>query len=158
MANADPRWLTQREQSAWRAFLRAHSLLLARLHRQLQADAGLSLSDYEVLAYLSESADGRLRVFELGAGMQWEKSRLSHHLRRMEQRGLVARADCPTDARGAFVVLTDQSRRAIELAAPLHVEEVRRSFVEPLTRAQLDSVMTIAQALIDAADDGADGE
>lgn len=151
MAKA-PKWLTPREQDAWRAFIRAHSLLLARLHRQLQADAGLSLSDYEVLAHLSESASGRLRVFELGAALQWEKSRVSHQLRRMEQRGLISRAECPTDGRGAFVALTGAGRRAVELAAPLHVEEVRRSFVEPLTAEQLDALAGITETLVTALD------
>lgn len=142
------RWLTGREQRAWRAFLRAHALLLAHLNRQLQADSGLSLSDYEVLVNLSEAPERRLRVFELGAALQWEKSRVSHHLTRMEQRGLVAREECASDARGAYVVLTEKGREAIRGAAPRHVEEVRRWFLEPLSPEQLDGVADAAEAIV----------
>lgn len=142
------RWLTPAEQRAWRAFLRAHTLLIGRLNRQLQAESGLSLSDYEVLVNLSEAPERRLRVFELGAAMQWEKSRVSHHLTRMQQRGLVVREECASDARGAVVVLTEEGRRAIESAAPRHVDEVRQWFVEPLSSDQLDDLAGAAEAIV----------
>ena len=141
-------WLTEPEHRAWRAFVRAHALLGARLNRELQQESGLSGSDYEVLVHLSEADGGMLRPFELGGALQWEKSRVSHQLTRMEQRGLVERRDCPTDARGSYIVLTKQGRRAVEAAAPAHVEDVRRWFVEPLTRAQLESLTGAAEALI----------
>ena len=121
---AEPRWLDEREARAWRGFLRMQSEL-RRVARQLQQEAGLSAADYEVLVSLSEAPGGRLRVFELGGATQWEKSRLSHHLTRMEHRGLVRRMPCPTDNRGANVVLTD-GPSAIEAAAPRHVEHVRK--------------------------------
>ena len=113
-------WLSAPEQRAWRAFLGLHRELNARLNRQLQADSGLSLSDYEVLVVLSESDEGRMRPFELCDFLQWEQSRLSHHIRRMESRGLVSREGCTGDGRGAFVVLSDAGRKAIEAAAPSH--------------------------------------
>jgi len=114
----NPRWLDESEQRAWRSYLQMHGQLLARLNRQLQADSDLSLADYEVLVTLSEVPAGRLRPFELQRGLQWEQSRLSHQLRRMEHRGLVGREGCTDDRRGAFIVLTDAGRRAIEAAAP----------------------------------------
>src|SRR3954447_2250160 len=116
-----PKWLTDDEQRAWRGLLQMTSRLDARLNRDLQQTSGLSLADYDVLVLLTEAPDGRLRVFELVGNLQWEQSRLSHHLTRMQRRGLVAREDCTTDRRGAFIVLTDAGRDAIEKAAPGHV-------------------------------------
>ena len=120
------RWLTADEQRAWRAYLRAGSLLTARLNRLLQADCGLSLPEYEVLVRLTEAPDGRLRQFQLGSALDWEQSRLSHMLSRMSRRGFVVRQDCAGDRRGANVVLTAAGRAAIESAAPGHVAAVRR--------------------------------
>jgi DNA-binding MarR family transcriptional regulator len=120
------RWLSDAEQRAWRGLLQMTSQLEARLNRQLQESSGLSLADYDVLVPLSEAPEGRLRVFQLVSDLRWEQSRLSHQLARMQRRGLVARQDCPSDRRGAFVVLTEQGRAAIERAAPGHVETVRR--------------------------------
>jgi DNA-binding MarR family transcriptional regulator len=151
------RWLDDREQGVWRAFIQVHARLFACLARQLQRDTGLSEGDYEVLVNLSEAPEQRLRSFELSAAIQWEKSRLSHHLTRMQGRGLVDRQECPTDGRGAFVVLTAAGREAIEAAAPLHVAEVRRLFLDTLTAEQLDALGEISQALrrgLDATDCG----
>jgi DNA-binding MarR family transcriptional regulator len=120
------RWLTADEQRAWRAYLRAGSLLTARLNRMLQADCGLSLPEYEVLVQLSEAPRGKLRPFQLGLALDWEQSRLSHMLSRMSRRGFVVKQDCAGDRRGAEVVLTAAGRAAIESAAPGHVAAVRR--------------------------------
>ncbi len=143
-------WLTDDEQQIWRAYLRANELLHVRLNRQLQRDSGFSEGDYAVLVHLSESLDDRLRGYELAAAIQWEKSRLSHHLTRMERRGLVRREECPTDGRGAFVVLTDEGRRRVEDAAPRHVAEVRRLFIDALAAEQLASLGEIAEVLVAA--------
>ncbi|HEU0087837.1 MAG TPA: MarR family winged helix-turn-helix transcriptional regulator [Pseudonocardiaceae bacterium] len=131
------RWLDDGEQRAWRAYLRMHGQLTARLNRQLQAESGLSLADYEVLVHLSETPDGRLRPFELQRGLSWEQSRLSHHLTRMQHRGLIRREGCTEDGRGAFVVLTGAGRRAVEAAAPGHVDTVRKLFFDGLTGDQI---------------------
>src|SRR3546814_15343138 len=93
--------------------------------------------------FLSEAPEGRLRIFELGAQLEWEKSRLSHHLRRMEQRDLIVREECDTDRRGAFVILTPTGRVAIEGAAPKHVAEVRDAFIYALTPDQLEPIHPI---------------
>ncbi len=129
-------WLTSDEQRAWRAYLRAGSLLSSRLNRQLQADSGLSLAEYEVLVQLSEAPGGQLRPFQLGLALYWEQSRLSHLLSRMARRGFVARQDCPADRRGALVVLTGSGRAAIESAAPGHVAAVRRLVFDRMDGAQ----------------------
>src|SRR4051794_34872225 len=101
------RWLSDREQALWRAYLRMGRLLSVHLNRTLVTQTGLSEGDYAVLVNLSEVAGNRIRAFELAREMQWEKSRLSHQLTRMQARGLIRREDCPSDARGAFIALTD---------------------------------------------------
>ena len=133
------RWLTADEQRAWRAYLRAGSLLTARLNRMLQADCGLSLPEYEVLVQLSEAPQGKLRPFQLGLALDWEQSRLSHMLSRMGRRGFVVRQDCAGDRRGAEVALTAAGRAAIESAAPGHVAAVRRLVFD-----QMDSEQAVA--------------
>jgi len=153
----ETRWLNEREARAWRRFITMKAQLQARMARQLQRDSGLSEADYEVLVQLSEAPCDRQRVFELGQATQWEKSRLSHHLTRMAQRGLVARESCPTDSRGAFVVLTEAGRQAIERAAPQHVEHVRQWFIDALTPEQLDAMAEMADAVLDRLAEDGDG-
>jgi len=148
--DAQVRWLDEREQRAWRGLIRMQAQLDAHLRRSLVRDSGLSDADYDVLVHLSEAPEDRLRIFELVRALQWEKSRLSHQLRRMEQRGLLERSECPTDGRGAFVSLTPEGRAAIEAAAPRHVAEVRRHFVDVLTPEQLDVLGDIAEAVLES--------
>lgn len=124
-----------REQRAWRSYVHAHARLLAELNRRLLAGVELSIADYEVLVHLSEARDASLRIYELAEVLQWERSRLSHHVSRMERRGLVTREGCETDARGAFVVLSADGRHALEEAAPLHAADVRELFVKPAGKA-----------------------
>jgi len=118
-------WLSDDEQRVWRTYLRMSSLLPAALNRQLQQDCGLTLPEYEVLVQLSETPEHRLRPFQICEALNWEQSRLSHQLTRMERRGLVARRDCAADGRGAFVELTPAGADAIGAAAALHVATVR---------------------------------
>jgi DNA-binding MarR family transcriptional regulator len=144
----DPRWLDDRQQRAWRGYLAMQAQLQAQLNRELQADSGMSLADFDVLVALTDRPDVQMRVLELAEALQWEKSRLSHHLARMERRGLVERQDCPDDARGAFVVLTEDGRRAIERAAPSHVEAVRSLVFDGLDPQQVDTLADVAQAVL----------
>jgi DNA-binding MarR family transcriptional regulator len=143
------RWLTEEEQRAWRGLLRMTSQLNARMNRQLQDEYGISLADYEVLVVLSEAPEGRLRVFEVAGALAWEQSRVSHQLARMQRRGLITREDCPTDARGAFAVLTGAGRAAIERAAPAHVETVRQLVFDGLGRDQLIALAEITTGVLD---------
>lgn len=133
----DGPWLTDAQQQVWRQWLELGHRLPAALHRGLQAGSDLSLPDFDVLVRLSEADDGRLRHSELAAALGWERSRLSHHLRRMEARGLVAREDCADDGRGAFAVLTPAGRTAIRQAAPDHARQVRDLVFDHLTEAEL---------------------
>lgn len=130
-------WLNERQMRAWRGYRRMRLLLDLQLSRDLNRDSGLSEPDYDVLSDLSEAAGQWLRLTELADRLHWSKSRLSHHITRMEQRGLVARHDCAKDARGSFVVLTDRGRAAIEEAAPRHVASVREHFIDILTPDEL---------------------
>ena len=143
------RWLTEDEQQAWRGLLRMTSQLNARMNRQLQDEAGISLADYEVLVELSEAPQGRRRVFELASALAWEQSRVSHQLARMQRRGLIARQECPADARGAFVVLTETGRAAIEQAAPAHVETVRQLVFDGLSPDQLAALTAVSSSVLD---------
>ena len=143
------RWLTEDEQQAWRGLVQMTAQLNARMNRQLQDEAGISLADYEVLVELSEAPQGRRRVFELASALAWEQSRVSHQLARMQRRGLIARQECPADARGAFVVLTETGRAAIEQAAPAHVETVRQLVFDGLSPDQLAALTAVSSSVLD---------
>ena len=134
----EPRWLDEREQRAWRGLMAMQAGLSEYLERQLRARSGMSLADYEVLAHLSELPEGRLRSKALARLLRWEKGRLSQHLTRMQNRGLIRREPCPTDQRGAVVVITERGRALIEQAAPLHVADIRNALIDHGTPAQLD--------------------
>ncbi len=102
------------------------------MHRQLQADNGLSLSDYDILVALSNAPHGRMRVADLAAQIGWERSRVSHHLRRMCERGLTERRPSPDDGRATDAWLTSSGREAIKQAAPGHVALVQRLFFDAI--------------------------
>lgn len=146
---AEAPWLDAREQRAWRGFLDVRRELMAELNRQLTRDAGLSGADYELLVPLSEAPEGRMRPRDLGRRVVWDRSRLSHQLRRMQERGLVVREECCTDGRGAFIVLTPRGRQAIESAAPDHVRCVRQFFFDALEPAEVDSLISICDRVLD---------
>ena len=142
------RWLTAQEQHLWRGWLKLNAALASTLQRELQQEVGLSSSDYEVLVHLTDNPEGRVRVTELAGLLQWERSRVSHHIKRMERRGLVGRAECSEDGRGAFVVITPQGRAAIEEAAPGHVMAVRRLMLDALSEEEKATLATVIDKLL----------
>lgn len=144
----DHRWLEEGEERAWRALQFMQMRLEGALARQLAVDSGLSYPDYLVLVALTDRADSRMRLYELAQILGWEKSRASHQVTRMAERGLVTKEKCESDRRGAYVVLTGQGRRAIDAAAPGHVAAVRRLFVDSLTPEQLDAIGAAAEAVL----------
>jgi DNA-binding MarR family transcriptional regulator len=150
---ADIRWLSEREERAWRSLQFMQMRLEGELARQLAADTGLSYPDYLVLVALTDQPDGRMRLFEAADVLGWEKSRLSHQVGRMAGRGLVTKEKCDLDRRGAYVVITTRGRRAIEAAAPGHVAAVRRLVVDRLTPAQLDALADAADLVLAALDE-----
>jgi DNA-binding MarR family transcriptional regulator len=141
-------WLTEKQQRVWRKWLELNAQLPAALHRQLQADSGLSLQDFDVLVQLTDTADGRVRITNLAHALNWERSRLSHHIKRMEGRGLVEREECPDDGRGAFVVLTPTGRAAIERAAPEHARTVRQLVFDSLTDHELEIMAQLTDKVL----------
>jgi len=143
-------WLGAEEQRAWRTYLRMSTLLPAALNRQLQHDCGLTLPEYEVLVQLSEAPQRQLRPFQICEALNWEQSRLSHQLTRMERRGLVARQECAADGRGAFVALTPAGAEAIGVAAPQHVATVRRLVFDRLSGSQRAAFEQACATIIDA--------
>lgn len=143
------RWLTESEQRLWRAFHDMRRHLDAVIDRQL-TEAGLSSADYQLLVPLSEARPGELRARDLGRVVGWDRSRLSHQLRRMESRGLVRRGTCNTDARGTMVSLTAAGRHAVEAAAPGHVATVRRHFIDLLSPADRTALAGIFSRVTDS--------
>ncbi len=144
----EPNWLSPREDRAWGAFIHAHQQIEVRLSRRLQ-ESGLSGADYSVLAALSALDGDRMPARELCATLGWEKSRLSHQVRRMQKDGLVSREPNPADARSTMVCLLPAGRAAIEKAAPGHVEDVRRNFIDLFTPAELDILATLNERILD---------
>ena len=145
---AEPHWLDEREAHLWQAYRDLQRELRNALDRQLVRDAGLTGADYALLVPLSEAPDGLVRARDLGRLVGWDRSRISHQLRRMEQRGLVAREDCPEDARGSMVRLTPAGRCAIEAAAPNHVTTVRRFFIDQLSDDEVDTLAALFDRLL----------
>jgi DNA-binding MarR family transcriptional regulator len=140
----EPRWLDEREQRAWWAFLDLWRGLGAGMERQLTG-SGVSGADYQVLAPLAEQPDRPMRPRDLVAATGWDRSRLAHQLRRMEQRGLVTREECAGDGRGTLVRLTPAGQDALRRAAPGHVEWVRTHFIDLLTSDELDTLTAVAE-------------
>ncbi len=151
----DVRWLTEREERAWRGLQFMQMRLERELAAQLAVESGLSYPDYRVLVALTDRPDGRMRLFELGDALGWEKSRLSHHVARMANRDLVTKEPCDDDRRGAYVVVTKKGRREIVAAAPGHLAAVRRLFIDHLSPRQLDVLAEIAETILSDLDDGA---
>ncbi|MBN0039794.1 winged helix-turn-helix transcriptional regulator [Cellulosimicrobium cellulans] len=151
MSTADQnghRWLTPDEERAWRAYRRMQTVLPVALARDLARDSGLSDPDYDVLSTLSEQPGHRWQLRDLAARMLWSRSRLSHHLARMEKRGLVTREADPDDGRNAVVVLTDHGFATLQDAAPAHVESVRRHLVDLATPEELTALTALAERVV----------
>lgn len=142
-----PNWLSPDEDRAWRAFVFAQRQLVARLNQGLQK-SGLSGADYDVLVVLSGLDGGLVRARDLCTTLDWEKSRLSHQLRRMESDGLIRRELNPDDARSTIVRLLPAGRAAIEMAAPGHAADVRRNFIDLFTAAELNTLATLNERIL----------
>lgn len=126
------KWLTQDEQQAWRAWISASRLLNQKLSEVLEEKHGLSLSDYEILAWLSEAPQQRIRMSELAKHSLVSKSRLTHQIARLEADGLVTRKSCKNDGRGLYASLTKRGYNKLVKAAPDHVQSVRENLVDVL--------------------------
>ena len=141
------RWLSADEQRAWRAYVRSTKVLFDALDRQLQRDADMPHAYYEILVALSETEGRALRMSELAERTLSSRSRLSHAVARLEERGWVAREECPTDRRGQLARLTDRGFATLAAAAPGHVGAVRDHLIDVLTAEQLEQLATISNAV-----------
>jgi DNA-binding MarR family transcriptional regulator len=150
------RWLTAEQQRTWRSFLTGVQTLLSTVEGQLHRDSAIPHGYYEILVRLSE-ADGRsLRMSQLAEASTSSKSRLSHAVARLEERGWVERSDCETDRRGQFARLTDAGFAALAAAAPGHAEQVQRSLFDLITPEQAEQLGTIMAAIAAANVPGAE--
>jgi len=145
---AEPRWLDAEEQKAWRAWLDSTQLLTERLNAELQHDTGIPHAYYEILVQLSEAPERMLRMSQLADRCLSSRSRLSHAVSRLEERGWIRRQVCEDDARGQLAVLTDQGFAALEAAAPVHVESVRRNLFDQLSEDQVAAMRDIGETLL----------
>src|ERR1700710_414865 len=143
-----PRWLGDEEQKAWRAWLFSTMLLQDRLDRELTHRTGISHAYYEILVALSESPDRMMRMSELADRCLSSRSRLSHAVSRLEERGWVRRQVCADDGRGLLAVLTDEGFAALEGAAPVHVESVRAHLFDQLSPSQVAAMRDIGETLL----------
>lgn len=137
------------ESDLWRTFFVMRRQLELTLERRLQADAGISSADYEILSSLFDEPARRLRAGQIGDIIGWEKSRVSHQLTRMEQRGLVKRVACGDDARGVWVVLTAEGSSAVVAAADDRGAAVREYFFDVLTDEEKTVLRTISARVLD---------
>jgi DNA-binding MarR family transcriptional regulator len=144
------RWLSAAEQRAWRSYLESTKVLMDALDRQLQREAGLPHAYYEILVRLSEADDRSLRMSELADSTLSSRSRLSHAVARLEERGWVTREECATDRRGQVARLTDAGFAVLDDAAPGHVAAVRRYVIDVLTPEQLAALGAAGDAIIAA--------
>src|SRR3954468_14117672 len=132
----ETRWLTDDERVAWVRLAAVLELLPGVLDSQLRRDADLTHFEYFLLAMLSEAPERTLRMTALAARTNATLPRLSHVVRRLEERGLVERAPCPGDGRATNTHLTDAGLRKVHETAPGHVDNVRRHVIDALTPEQ----------------------
>lgn len=143
------RRMTSDELATWRSLIDTTAELRRLLGAQLLQETSLSPADYHVLLALSEARGRRLRSSELAATIDWERSRLSHHLARMERRGLIRRDGCATDNRGAEILLSDEGARLFRDATAPHIRAVKKHFADALTPEQFEALADILRVLRD---------
>jgi len=143
----DVRWLDECEGRAWRAFLLGTQLLMDRLDRELIHQVGIPHAYYAIMVVLSEQPHRALRMSEIADRLCFSKSRLTHAIGRLEERGWVERVACPTDRRGQLAVLTEAGQAALRAAAPTHVAGVREHLFDRLTPEQVEQLRVIGEAI-----------
>lgn len=140
---------TKEQLRVWRDYIETAEAIRSRLASRMQRESSLSLGDYQVLLALSEADGQKLRSSELAARIDWDRSRLSHHVGRMERRGLIGREECIEDSRGAHVVLTEAGAQAFRSGSISHLQAVHDTFIAALTPEQLAQLDEVTTALRD---------
>ncbi|AWR15776.1 MarR-family transcriptional regulator [Corynebacterium diphtheriae] len=144
-----PRWLTQDEQSLWRLFLAMERKVTRGIDEELQSSQGLTTPEFSVLVSLSERPGHEIRLRDLCESLQWDRSRTSHQITRMQRRGLVTKTKCSDDARGVFVELTPEGEKRLREAAPGHVDVVRKLIFDVMTEEEAAVLRGYFQKVID---------
>ncbi len=142
--------LEPRDAALWRALTLMGRRLVAGLEQRLQASVGISVPDLDILMALDAAPEGRLRAGSLGEMLGWEKSRISHHVARMETRGLVTRVTCVEDLRGTWIEIDHEGRVALMRALPVFSSHVQSGLVELLPREEAEVVGRAALRILDA--------
>ena len=152
------RWLSAGEQRSWRAYVDATRMLLSRLDQQLQRDADISLTDFELLVTLSEAEGGQMRMSSLADATMATRSGVTRAISRLVDLGWVERRPCPSDRRGQVAVLTDAGRAKLEATSPGHVATVRRLLFDSLSPRDVDRIAQVFGEVRDhIADDVGEG-
>jgi DNA-binding MarR family transcriptional regulator len=157
MAQDPPRWLTEPEMRAWRALVARTTGLLATLDRELQAEHGLSLGDYEVLVRLEDAPGHFMRMTDLATALHLSPSGITRRVDGLVRAGWVDRRQCPTDRRGQNALLTDLGEKKLDECAPTHVQGVREHFIDRLSPRQLANLASALEAVELDADAAAGG-
>ncbi|MBI8988347.1 MarR family winged helix-turn-helix transcriptional regulator [Corynebacterium meridianum] len=147
-----PRWLSHEEQAFWRLLLATVRKVSRCIEETLVADHGLSTSEFAVLVSLSENPGHQMRLRDLCVDLDWDRSRASHQITRMQRRGLVTKTRCPGDARGVLVEITPEGTERLVAAVPEHVESVRRLIFDGLDPADIPHLTRLLETML-AVDD-----
>ena len=140
--------LSPRELAAWRGMLETHSRLISRLDAELERDHGIQLSAYEVLMYLGDAPNEKLRMGELADRLLLSRSGITRLVDRVERQGLVERRRCDDDGRGFYAVLTSAGRRKLDACRGDHLDGVRRHFLARLEPGDLDALARVWARLV----------
>ncbi|WP_303324732.1 MarR family winged helix-turn-helix transcriptional regulator [Actinomyces radicidentis] len=151
-APAQARYLDTTEMNAWRAFLTASTAVTAKLNHELEAGAGISMHEYEILVRLSEAEEHTLRMSALAENVSHSRSRLTHTVGRLEKAGYVERTACTMDKRGVNCHLTAEGEDFLRTAAPIHLDGVRRHVIDHLDREQLSELTVLLHSLVEPGD------
>lgn len=146
------RWLSEQEQKQWRSYLTASELVRNALNQDLVTAQGISFPEYEILVRLAEADQRTLRMSDLAEQTLSSRSRLSHQVTRLEERGWVQRSPCQVDRRGLNATLTDAGMAKLEESAPDHVESVRSRLIDPLSEEEYAALAAACQKIAQALD------
>lgn len=137
---AAPTRLHEQELRAWRGLLRTYAKLTKALDAELEAAHGLPLSSYEVLMFIADSADERMRMHDLASSILLSRSGLTRLVDRLERDGLLSRQTCPSDARGAYACLTPKGRETLDAARATHLAGIRAMFLDHFTEQEQEQL------------------
>lgn len=145
--NTDRAMPTREQLHIWRGYIESAEVLRTRLGNRMQKESSLSSGDYQVLLALSEAKGKTLRASVLASDIGWERSRLSHHLGRMEKRGLIGRATCADDVHGIEVSMTPAGAQSFRTGSVPHLRAVKELFLDALSTEQLAQVEDLTRTL-----------